>query len=186
MAAALSASTPDIPFTGDEEKVLRAAARAQAETGAAMTVHPCHHFGRARHWHTYLDIIHEEGADLEKCYLSHMEFWSTDIDYQKSLLDRGVTVAYDQFGGEEYVRPGWARPSDQSRVDGIVKLVKAGYTKQIVLSNEVLFKCALRKYGGYGYAHVLENIVPDLRYYGVTEEQINTMLVENPRRLFPF
>jgi phosphotriesterase-related protein len=67
-----------------------------------------------------------------------------------------------------------------------VELVKAGYASQIVLSNEIAWKISLRKYGGYGYAHVLENIGPDLRFYGVTEEQLNTMLVENPKRLLSF
>lgn len=182
----LSGATPDIPFTGSEEKVLRAAGRAQAETGAALTMHPCHHLGRARHWPTYLDILKEEGANLEKCYLSHMEFWAADIDYQKSLLDRGATVAYDQFGADDYARPGCCKPSDQARVQGVLKLAQAGYVRQVVLSNEVVRKTHLRKYGGYGYAHVLENIVCDLRYFGVTEEQLRTMLVENPRRLLAF
>ena len=108
------------------------------------------------------------------------------MDYQKSILDRGVTVAYDQFGCEDYMRPGVSKPSDQARVQGIVRLMGGGYTRQIVLSNEVVRKTHLKKYGGYGYSHVLENILPDLRYFGVTEEQINTILVENPERLLPF
>jgi phosphotriesterase-related protein len=184
--AACSGRTPEVAFTGDEEKVLRAAARAQTVTGAAMTIHPSHHSGRARHYHTYLDIIKEEGGNLEKVYLSHMERCCKDIDYEKSVLDRGVTLAYDQFGSEQYVRPGYSKPTDESRVAGIVDLLKAGYVNQVMLSNEVLRKTGLRKFGGYGYAHVLENIVPDLRYYGVTQEQLNTMLVENPMRLLPF
>jgi phosphotriesterase-related protein len=61
-----------------------------------------------------------------------------------------------------------------------------GHAKQIVLSNEIVSKFRLRKYGGLGYAHLLENIVPDLKYFGVTDAQIHTMLVENPRRLLPF
>ncbi len=184
--AAMSARTPDVPFTGEEEKVLRAGARAQSLTGAAMTMHPAHHLGLAKHWHTYLDIILQEGGDLGKCILNHMEFWSSDLDYQKSLLDRGVTLSYDQFGAEDYVRPGRCKPSDQARVQGVVSLLKAGYAGQLVLSNEAARKTHLKKYGGYGYAHVLENIVPDLRYFGVEEEQIHTMLVENPRRIFSF
>ncbi|MFH1169116.1 MAG: hypothetical protein V1691_00340 [Chloroflexota bacterium] len=183
--AALSGTT-EVPFTPSEEKVLRAGARAQAETGAAMTLHPCHNYGRAHHHHTYMDIMKEEGANLEKFYFSHLEFWAKDLDYQKSILERGVYVAFDQCGCEEYVRPAWPKPNDQDRVQGIVNLVKAGYASRILLSNEVVRKSGLRKYGGYGYAHVLENIVPDLRYFGVTQEQINTMLVENPKKLFPF
>ena len=184
--ACSSPTTPDNPFSGNEENVLRAAAHAQAETGASVTIHPCHHRGLARHWHTYLDILQEEGANLEKCYMSHMETWCTDIDYQKSVLDRGVSVGYDQFGNDYYQAPGMGYPTDRMREEAVMKLVEAGYTNQIVLSNEVCWKISLRKYGGFGYAQVLENIVPDFRFYGVTEEQIHTMLVENPKRLLPF
>ena len=175
-----------MPFQGAEEKVLRAGARAQAATGAAMTMHPCHHYGRARHLHTYLDILEAEGANLEKVYMSHMEFWHDDIDYQKSLLDRGITLSYDQFGCEEYVRPGWSKAPDSSRVKAVGTLVKMGYGKQIVLANEIVSKFRLRKYGGLGYSHLLDNIVPDFTAFGLNDQQIHAMLVENPRRLLPF
>jgi phosphotriesterase-related protein len=184
--AGLSGPNPETPFQLAEEKVLRAGGRTQALTGAVMTIHPCHHYGRARHLHTYLDILQEEGANLEKFYMSHMEFWHDDIDYQKSLLDRGITLSYDQFGCEEYVRPGWSKAPDSARVKAVGTLCKMGYAKQIVLSNEVVSKFRLKKYGGLGYSHLLENIVPDLKFFGVTDEQIHTMLVENPRRLLPF
>ena len=182
----LSGPTPDIPFQGAEEKVLRAGGRTQAALGTSMTMHPCHHYGRARHLHLYLDILQEEGANLEKIYMSHMEFWHDDIDYQKSLLDRGITLSYDQFGCEEYTRPGWNKAPDSARVHAVGTLVKEGYVNQIVLSNEVVSKFRLTKFGGLGYSHLLENIVPDLKYYGVTDEQIHTMLVVNPKKLLPF
>jgi len=184
--AALSGPRPDVPFSGAEENVLRAAARAQGELGVAMTMHPCHHYGRARHWHTYLDIIEQEGGRLDKCYLSHMEFWHQDFEYQEALLARGVTLSFDQFGCEEYVRPGWSKAPDSARVQAILRLVEAGYVDRIVLSNEVVSKFRLRKYGGYGYSHLLDNIVPDLKYAGVSDAQIHTMLVENPQRLLPY
>jgi phosphotriesterase-related protein len=54
------------------------------------------------------------------------------------------------------------------------------------LSNEVVSKFRLTKYGGLGYSHLLENIVPDLKYFGINDDEIHTMLVENPKRLLPF
>ena len=184
--AGLSGPTPDVAFQGAEEKVLRACARAQNATGAAMTMHPCHHYGRARHLHTYLDIIEAEGANLEKVYMSHMEFWHDDIDYQKSLLDRGITLSYDQFGCEEYVRPGWSKAPDSSRVKAVGTLCNMGYAGRIVLANEIVSKFRLRKYGGLGYSHLLDNIVPDFKVFGLNDQQLHAMLVENPRRLLPF
>ena len=186
LKGACSARTPDVPFSGEEEKVLRATARAQVETGAGMCIHPCHHWGRARNHQAYINVLKQEGANLEKVHLSHMEMWARDLDYQKSLLDQGVNVAYDQFGNEYFYQPATGYTSDILRVEGVVNLVKAGYARQIVLANEVSYKASLRKYGGLGYGHVLENIIPDLKYYGVTDEQLNTMLVENPKRLLSF
>ena len=173
-------------LVGKKRKSCEQRQGAQAETGATMCIHPCHHWGRARNWQTYLDIFKQEGANLEKVHLSHMEMWSRDLDYQKSLLDQGVNVAYDQFGNEYYYQAATGYTFDILRVEGVVNLVKAGYVKQIVLANETSYKASLRKYGGLGYGHVLENIVPDLKYYGVTDEQLNTMLVENPKRLLAF
>ncbi|MDO8491881.1 MAG: hypothetical protein Q7T04_07705 [Dehalococcoidia bacterium] len=180
---AMSGRSAEEPFTEDEEKILRAAARAQARTGVPLTVHP--NF-QGKHWSTYLDIVAKEGADLNKFFASHMEFYSPDTEYQKSVLERGVYVSFDQFGHEEYMdgaAPGSSFPPDKYRVNSILELVKAGYANRIVLANEIAIKCGYRKYGGHGYGHVLENIVPELRYKGVTEEQINAMLVENPKRL---
>ena len=186
LKAALSGATVDAPYSPSEEKVLRAGGRAQAATGAAMFIHPCHHYGRARHLEHYLDVLKSEGANLEKIFLGHVDFWAGDIEYQRRVLDRGAMVSYDCFGEEMYVRPGFVRPTDVARVAGVVKLCELGYEKQVLLSAECAYKTTLRKYGGYGYAHILENILPDLRYYGVSEAKIGTMLVDNPRRLLPF
>lgn len=180
-------TTPGRPFAKEnEEKAFRSAARAQAETGAALAIHPARPY-TYKHWDTYFDIIEQEGGHIEKCLACHMEFFAQNIEYQKSLLDRGVTVSYDQFGGEEYFYSrGDAYPPDKLRVDGVVALIEAGYAGQIVLSDEVAFKCNYLQFGGHGYGHLLENILPEFRSRGVTEEQIHAMMVENPRRLLPF
>ena len=72
---------PDMPCLPDEEKVLRAAARAQARTGASLTVHPNGGTHGSRetpkhHLDFYLDVLEAEGADLGKVYMSHMGFYS--------------------------------------------------------------------------------------------------------------
>jgi len=183
--AALSGNAKK-PFMGEEEKVLRAAARAQVKTGAALNIHPNY---MGKHWHTYLDILKEEGANPAKCCANHMEMYCPDLEYQKSVLERGVYIAYDQFGHEQLfdsVAPGWGFKPDSTRVECLLQLIKSGYTNRIVLSNETAFKTCFKKYGGYGYAHILENILPELRFKGVTEEQLNTMLVENPKTLLSF
>jgi phosphotriesterase-related protein len=186
----------DIPFNEDEKKVLIAAARAQAETGVPMTVHPnvldfhVHTLNvLERHHHVYLDTISKEGANLEKFYFSHMDFYCTDLDLQKSVLDRGVGASYDGFSEEEYfdysIGPCLGQ-SNRQRIAALVELLKLGYEKQIMLSAEVAIKTHLKKYGGLGHAHVLEYIISDLKFFGVNDSQINCMLVENPKRYFAY
>ena len=118
-----------------------------------------------------------------------MEMFCPDVEYQKSVAERGVYIAYDQFGHEQYMdsaSPGWGFKPDSTRVECLLQLIRAGYTNRIVLSNEASFKCCQKKYCGYGYAHILETIVPELRFKGVTEEQQNTMLIENIKALLAF
>ena len=192
---AVSGIEPGVPFYGnlsekafskDEEKILRAAARASAKTGAPLGVHP-NMFGK--HSEAYLNVIKEEGADVKKFVCFHMEMYLPDVEYIKSILKSGCWVSFDQFGEEFYsdgVYPGWHWPFDSERIDGLVALIKAGFINQLVISNECVFKCDMRKYGGYGMAHFLENIVPVLKYRGVTDEQLHTILVENPRKVLTF
>jgi phosphotriesterase-related protein len=176
--------TPDRPFEDDEEKVLRAAARASAKTGVPVTVHP-NFFGK--HVDTYIDVLLSEGARKEKIFISHMEMYPEDLDYQKAILDRGVSISYDQFGFECYMdsmAPGAGLPADRERVNNLVSLIQAGYEKQLLISNECCFKVLYKRYGGYGYGHILEHIVPELIYKGIPEEKVRTILVDNPKRLF--
>jgi len=153
-----------IPFNEDEKKVLVAAARAQAETGVAMTLHPnlldyhVHSSNvRERFHHVYLDLLSKEGANLEKFYFSHFDFYCTGLDFQKSILDRGAGGSYDDFGGDQYydqsIGPCLGQ-SDRQRVAALVELLKLGYEKQIMLSSTATYKAQLRKYGGNGHAHL--------------------------------
>ena len=174
------------PFTGHEEKVLVAAVKAQASTGAALGIHPARP-RLVKFLHTYLDIIEREGGRLDKSCLWHMDYFSPED--LKSVLERGVVISYDHFGQEEHSERYGRResyPTDREAVRDVAALVDAGYASQIVLSDEVAMKCGYVQFGGHGYAHVLENILPDLRYKGLTEEQLDTMMVENPKRILPF
>ena len=62
-------------------------------------------------------------------------------------------------------------------------LVAEGYAGQLLLSHDICYKIQLQSYGGYGYAHVLRNILPRLRLLGVTEDDLEQMTVHNPRRV---
>jgi phosphotriesterase-related protein len=184
------------PLQSDEEKVLRAAARAQRETGAALTVHPgLYDFQNQRlvkSAYEYLDIMLKEDVDLRKVYMSHMsisvcdaEDWKPPLDYPKRLMDEyGITLGFDGFNHEYYAIFPSVFQSDRMMVVALVELCKQGYEKQIMLAQDVCMKIHLTKYGGNGYGHLLQNIVPELKFRGLTDKQIRCMFVENPARIF--
>jgi phosphotriesterase-related protein len=181
---------PQDPFQPAEEKVLRAAARAQACTGASLTIHPnagIHGLKEAPadHLDTYIDVIEREGADLEKLYISHMGFFPAAT--AKRVLGRGVGfVAYDHFGHEEYYEalgPGRAFPRDKEEVSLVLALLDAGLVERVLIGCEVGWKTCYKAYGGWGYAHVLDHIVPWLKDCGATNADVRTILVDNPARL---
>lgn len=187
----------DVPLHPDEEKVLRAAAGAQKETGAPLTIH-CDYVDRekmsvVKNTSTYLDIIQSEDANMDKVYMSHLDYalvsesWTLPLDHHKFIMDKyGVTLNFDCFGHNyPYIFPRFYL-TDRERVAAVVELCKQGYDRQLMLSQDVCFKIHMAKYGGDGYAHILENIVPELEYRGVTRKQIRNMLIENPKRIFAY
>lgn len=169
-------------FTPAEEKVLRAAARAQAATGVALSVHLP---GWKRYGHRILDVIAEEGAQLDRTILDHMNPSWRDVGYQTSLADRGAYLEYDMIGMDYYFAGEHAQsPSDDENARAITKLLKLGYQEQILLSHDVFLKMMLVHYGGNGYGYISEHFVPRLERGGVTPDLIRTMLVTNPARVF--
>ena len=184
-----------VPLTQNEKKVLQAAGRAQAETGASITIHPGQFDTKKKQLNKkaneYIDLIQKEGANLKKVYMSHMSTVCSDLEYQKMIIDKyGVTLSWDTFGQENYMDDLWiGMPrcvSDMERVTALMKLLNSGYEKNFMLSHDICRKHCLTKYGGYGYAHILEHIVPMLKSAGATNKQIKTMLVDNPKRILSY
>jgi phosphotriesterase-related protein len=177
------------PIRRNEEKSLRAAVAAQAETGAALTIHL---IGWARDGLRILDVVRQEGGAVERTILDHMNPSHDDFQYQSAIAEQGAYVEYDMLG-MDYLYPQrsgeWPDlqcPSDHECIRGIKRLIDAGYVEKVLLSQDVFLKTMLTRYGGFGYAHILRTVVRALRKSGVDDEQIHTMLVENPRRLLAF
>jgi len=183
------------PLTENEKKVLQAVGRAQSETKASVTVHvgcwnPIEKKWEIENADEYLELILKGDGDPTKLYLSHMDNTCRDLNYHKRLIERyGVVLNYDGFGSEFYsdsLYPGAYGLCDAERVKALSELVKSGYEKQLMLSHDICSKIQLRRYGGYGYAHILKHIVPSLKYLGVSDKQVRTMLIENPTRILAF
>ncbi|MFC1938782.1 hypothetical protein ACFLWM_01320 [Chloroflexota bacterium] len=135
-------------------------------------------------------ILDDAGADLTRTVISHVDMFGYSRSTLHKIVDAGCYVEYDTFGHEGlhplYLGHILAAPSDMQRIYDIVELIKEGYLSHLLMSTDHCFKHLLASYGGYGYAHILRDVVPMLRNVGVTNEQIKTMLVENPKRLLTF
>ncbi|HVB42550.1 MAG TPA: phosphotriesterase-related protein [Streptosporangiaceae bacterium] len=175
-AAFLKCAIDEQGLTRGVERVLRAVARAHVLTGAPVTVHthPASQSGLVA-----LRVLREEGADLGKVVIGHSGD-SRDLDYLTKLADDGCLLGMDRFG---IGMP----PSLEWRSDIIATLCERGYAGSMVLSHDAA--CYIDWYprdedkaGNYTYIHDL--VLPALAQRGVREDQIQAMLVDNPRRYF--
>lgn len=179
----------------EEIKVLRAAAMAQSETGLGIVVHPPVPYGKAGL--RIVEILSEAGADTSRVVIGHMYHSIADLDYHRRVADTGATIAYDRLGAEFYWetwdggdfhnpggRGGYREPLDWDVCDAIATLVREGYTDRISLSHDIAYRLQLRTFGGTGFAHILNHVLPRLRAIGVSDADIDQMVVRNPARLF--
>jgi phosphotriesterase-related protein len=175
------------PLYDTERLVLRAAARAQARTGAAMIVHPAPQHRSAEQMAHWLDILEREGATPERVVLSHLEARIAERPQDFAVLARrGYVLALDTWGNcKHYESRNFSMPSDPERIQLLARLVSEGLTPHLVLAQDVCYRDALTAYGGPGYGHILRHIAPRLLAAGVPQAALDSMLIENPRRLLP-
>ena len=174
------------PLEESERKVLRASAVAQQRTGAAITVHPSSTDDLVLE---IVQILSDAGADLNRTVIDHVDLWGFSQDTRRKIADAGCYIEFDTFGHPD-IYPFCGHfvdmPSATQRVDDIIELIAEGYLNHILVSDDIDSKHLLVAYGGYGYAHILRDIVPVMRSKGVSGEQIHTLLVENPKRILTF
>ena len=171
-------------LTEDERKVLRACARTHFETGVAIGVHIDPTAWEALN---VIKILFEEGVKPHRIVMVHMDEHPDSL-YHQAIADKGVYVEFDTWGTEiDYDFPSFfhSNPKDVRRVECAKFLLDRGYVDQMLISQDIWLKQMLRAYGGHGYDHFLRWDVPLLKRAGVSEEQIDAMLVKNPMRVLP-
>ena len=77
-------------------------------------------------------------------------------------------------------------PNDAIRLRLIRALIDHGHLDRIVISHDICYRTRMSCFGGHGYGHIFENVVPLMRARGFTEAEIDAILVGNPRRLLTF
>ena len=171
--------------TPAEEKSLRGAGLAQRATGAALNVHVPFGMGRQDLCYRAADVLAETGTDLSRVIFSHQDLSGRDPEYEDRMLERGITLELDCFGLEMTTDAygGWDFPSDRERIETVAGLVERGWADQVLISTDMCMKFQLRAYGGHGFGHILDTIVPRMRRTGITDTALDRILVENMKRL---
>ena len=167
-------------FTEAERKVVRGSAMAAARTGLPLMIHLP---GWERLGHAVLDEIAACGLALERVILCHMNPSWRDLDYQTALADRGAFLEYDMVGMDFwYDDQGVQCPSDEENAAAVARLARSGYRDKLLLSQDVFVKMMLSHFGGNGYAHIQRHFLPRLLRHGLTEADLQALMVENPLR----
>ncbi len=174
------------PWLDNEKKSLRAAVAAQQATGAALMVHP----GRDPKSPVEIaEVVDKAGGDLTRTIICHIDRTCLDRAWLHDLAATGCYLEYDLFGNESSFyppNPAVDMPSDAQRMDVILWHFEQGLEKQVLLSHDIATKHRLQAYGGLGYDHLITNVVPRLRARGVTAQQVDGLIVDNPARIYGF
>ena len=179
-AAILKCATDEPGVTPGVERVLRAVAQAHRQTGVPISTHT---HAPTRRGLEQQRIFADEGVDLTRVVIGHSGD-STDIDYLEELIANGSYIGMDRFGIDVIL------PFEE-RVNTVARMCERGHADKMVLSHDAncyfdalpedLLSVAAPN---WHYLHIHHDVIPALKERGVTDEQIRTMLVDNPRKIF--
>jgi phosphotriesterase-related protein len=171
------------PVHPNEVKVLRAAVRAQLATGCAITIHP----GRnPRAPIEAIGIVTAAGGDPGRTIVDHLDRTIFKLEGFVELAETGCYLEFDLFGYETSHYPASLDvdvPNDAVRVQYLKYLCERGFRDQILMSHDIAMKHYRRKYGGWGYDHILVNVVPLMLRRGMSQADVDAFLVHNPARV---
>ena len=175
-AGVIKVSTDDPSITEYEKLVARAAVRASIETGVPIITH-CQGSSVGP---VQQDLFLRLGADPKKIMIGHQNN-SSDIGYHLSQLEKpGFFLGFDRTGSIIGPKP----------EECIIELAKRGYADRLMVSHDSIGVWLGRSldFGPMGAewypTYIHKKLIPKMKAAGVSEAQIHTMLVENPRRLF--
>lgn len=181
--AMIKCATNEKGVTQQNRVLLQAAAKAHLETGLPIFTHtyPANGSGIMQQ-----EIFEDAGVELTKVVIGHCGD-SNDIEYIEKILKKGSYVGLDRFGQDKH------NPA-ADRIRTMVELLKRGWGKQIIISHDCIVYYNNDRYEAKQKENIEEQtidlryidrfVIPELKRNGVTQEEIDMILVENPRRIF--
>ncbi|WP_417769261.1 phosphotriesterase family protein [Stappia sp.] len=174
-----------VPWTPLERRVLQGALIAQAETGASVNIHPGRHEDQPQE---IAEFVASHGGDIGRTILSHIDRTIFDEYRLLQLADTGCVIEFDLFGQEQsfYSWGDIDMPNDAARLKSIRTLIDHGHLDRIVISHDICYRTRLSCFGGHGYGHIYENVVPLMQSRGFSASEIDAILINTPKRLLTF
>lgn len=167
-----------------ERESILAAAKTHRKTGLPIYLHT---YPWSRAGLEAAELLIKNGVEPKYICICHIDV-TFDHEYLKLMLERGLYIEFDNFGKEFYFEAqegsfaGGPFATDVERVRMLKQLIEEGYAKQLIISNDVCLKASLHKYGGWGYDHIFQNIVPMMRQEKIDKDYIDLIALENPIR----
>jgi predicted metal-dependent phosphotriesterase family hydrolase len=162
-------------LSAQEERVHRAAARAARRTGLAITTHGV----LSAVGLDQLRIFEAEGADPTRVVIGHADSFPV-LEHHLEIVERGASVEFDFLGMSFNAVE---RHGEGRVIDLLCELLSRGHVERVLLSQDVCNDSQLTRYEGNGYTYLARTFLPRLREAGVSEAEIETMTVANPRRI---
>lgn len=179
-AAVLKCATDAPGLTPGVERVLRATAMAHRQTGVPISTHTN---ARRKNGIEQQRVFKEEGVDLTRVVIGHSGD-TTNLAYLEELMANGSYIGMDRFGIDTFC-------PFESRVSTVATLCERGHAARMVLSHDAACfnhwfpeRPIAEALPRWNYLHIHNDVIPALQEKGVTKEQLHTMLVGNPRRIF--
>jgi len=179
-AGILKCATDEPGVTRDVERILRATAKAHRQTGVPVSTHT---HAAPRVGLDQQRIFREEGVDLTRVVIGHSGD-TTDLGYLEELVGNGSYIGMDRFGIDTIL-------SFEDRVKTVASMCRRGHAGKMVLSHDAAcynhwlperpLPMILPR---WHYLHIHNDVIPALKQQGVTDEQLQTMLVANPKAIF--
>ncbi len=167
-------------LTEHVERAMRSVCRIHQETGTPICIHTSAPHQRGR---DALRVLESEGIDPRRVMLAHCGD-TTDLEYLEEMGASGALLGMDRFGLDILL------PFEQ-RVSTVVAMCERGHADKMILSQDAScftdwFAPGVREQAApnWHYLHVINDVVPALLERGVTQQQIDQMMRENPRTFF--
>jgi phosphotriesterase-related protein len=187
--AILKVATDTHGVTEDVETLIRSVARAHRRTGVPISTHA---HAASQQGLAQQRILEEEGVDLSRVIIGHVGD-SADLDYAEEVLSKGSFIGLDRFGiSMNGMHAHEATPNDE-RIDVAIELCRRGYASQIVMGHDTNVesdsvtreqRAVMPGLKDWRFTYITDEVLPAMRAGGVSQSDIDQILVDNPRRIF--